>query len=363
MLRRFGPGVQHPHGTVLLEGKTPMDRTPIHTHRTGRVPLAARAFTLIELLVVIAIIALLIGILLPSLSKARATAQQIKAAAQLRAVGQAVTNYTVDFKVFPPAYVYGDSLTGETWRIRDKLESNPVPATGYVHWSWALFESGNVPTDAFASPAALNGGAPATNPGKNFDDWEPGQVNDLGGTIGSPTPEDRQLKRVAFAGNAAVFPRNKFATSGPRRNRLVNPDWINSHSTTILATEFQEGKDWETVRVGQVIKSHRPITPFVGRSAGQEVYREPPGTGTEARFAYPDPDRDIVDPKQVGAGAIEDPRTNLNAVSRKHGGKANFVFADGHVALHSVQETIEKRLWGDQFYSLTGRNISVLIDR
>jgi prepilin-type processing-associated H-X9-DG protein/prepilin-type N-terminal cleavage/methylation domain-containing protein len=340
-----------------------MDRTTLLSRPAHARPASTKAFTLIELLVVIAIIALLIGILLPSLGKARAAAQQIKAAAQLRAVGQGVTTYTVDNKTFPPAYVYGKDRDGEGWEVRDQLENNPNPANGYIHWSWALFEGGNLPTDAFSSPAALNGGAPASNPGRNEDDWELGQVNDMGGSVGSPEPEDRQLKRIAFTGNAAIFPRNKFATSTPRRNRLVNPDWINSHSGTILATEFQEGKNWETLYPGsggqRVIKSHRPITPFLGRGAGQDVYREAPGSGSEARFTYPDPDRDIVDEKQLGPGLIEDPRTNLNAVSRKHGGKANFVFVDGHVALYDVRDTIRQRLWGDQFYSLTGRNISV----
>jgi prepilin-type N-terminal cleavage/methylation domain-containing protein/prepilin-type processing-associated H-X9-DG protein len=61
-----------------------------------------RGFTLIELLVVIGIIALLIGILLPSLAKARTIARNTKCLANTRAMGQIMTFYANDNKSWFP---------------------------------------------------------------------------------------------------------------------------------------------------------------------------------------------------------------------------------------------------------------------
>jgi prepilin-type N-terminal cleavage/methylation domain-containing protein len=61
-----------------------------------------KAFTLIELLVVISIIALLVGILMPALGRARTQAQQVYCLSNLRGMTVAVQVYAQDFKGYLP---------------------------------------------------------------------------------------------------------------------------------------------------------------------------------------------------------------------------------------------------------------------
>jgi prepilin-type N-terminal cleavage/methylation domain-containing protein/prepilin-type processing-associated H-X9-DG protein len=128
----------------------------------GNLQLGNNGFTLIELLVVIAIIAMLMGILLPSLNGARRQAKKIACISNMRQMGVALQAYMIDSENrLPPSSCYLSDPNQYWLKILTKYTGEKLlfrcpsdKSKKFIDWDLPLDEQ---PDDSRWSSFALNG--------------------------------------------------------------------------------------------------------------------------------------------------------------------------------------------------------------
>lgn len=329
------------------------------------------AFTLVEVLVVSGIIAILVAILLPSLNNARRSANTIRCASNLRAIGQLIQDYASNNRqTYPASFIYAGQKTENGVQTPDKQTG------GVIHWSYVLFPKNPLPNsltqnpppdprtwvmnqELFKCPETWRGGLPPQSPTE--DNLDPGQ------TVEGPGTVDYQAPRLAYTANAAVMPNNKFTVGFQNTNNpfhFVRAGQVRRPGDTILMTEFTDAPgvvvDASRFTGQPASKSNRPVNGFtIDGVTNPNIETLPPGTPF-----HPTRRDDLakLQPADVASGSTNS-KTRLDWVGRLHGAgknwfqkKTNFLYVDGHVETKRIEETLEPFQWGERFFSLANNS-------
>jgi prepilin-type N-terminal cleavage/methylation domain-containing protein/prepilin-type processing-associated H-X9-DG protein len=291
-----------------------------------KTPRSRRGFTLVELLVVIGIIAVLVGLLLPALNRARTQANTLACLANLRSIGQAINVYAVGNKQSMPIG-YWDG-TGPVVNSDPAVTAYYPTAATPNATDWALLLMSN---------ALGRGGATSSTQQQDTTKLQQMFICPSANDARSPNPTQETTRRLHYTSHPRLIP------------KLEAPDYSKS----------ARGECFKPYKYGSIKRSAEVILIFDGTQYSNLDYNAQPvglnidndglfrgdtsEQNTHGKYNYLLVGTDV---KMGWAPFAMNGDNKKDQIRWRHGKNdtCNFLFADGHADSIRLKKNVNSDL-------------------